>query len=324
VKNIPSEISEEMENKFRLQLLRSLIKKTLRAELHKHFDEDPGILCQQLKARKKDIDSLLEEGTIGHGLYNLLLPQNGGSVYSESFGVSPLVIMLQNLCGYSFTTDWIPEENEKSVKANIHRCIAGLDRIQDSPAIVLKKDMDDIFNILEQPLLDLDATQMEFNRLKTIKIIDSETKSITNELEVSNKQFHYGCKTPVPNFFSRDDELQELHKLMENSFDEADFTNHKMGVVISGMEGIGKSQLVRQYWKIHQENFFSDHCIWINGHSEATMANDFRAIGELCDMPKNSDGAFTKQSEIVSWVYRHFAKREDNNSSTKKVGVLSF
>jgi len=118
------------------------------------------------------------------------------------------------------------------------------------------------------------------------------------------------------------DELQELHKLMENSFDEADFTNHKMGVVISGMEGIGKSQLVRQYWKIHQENFFSDHCIWINGHSEATMANDFRAIGELCDMPKNSDGAFTKQSEIVSWVYRHFAKREDNNSSTKKVGVF--
>ena len=94
--NIPGEISEEQENYMRLQLLRGLIEKILREEFHKHFDVKPGVLCHQLKARKKDIDKLLQKKIIGIDQYNLLLPQSS-SVYSEKFDLSLLVILLLSL-----------------------------------------------------------------------------------------------------------------------------------------------------------------------------------------------------------------------------------
>jgi len=321
VLNIPAEISEEEENYMRLQLLRGLIEKVLRKEFHKHFDEKPGVLCYQLKGRKKDIDKLLQKRLIGHEQYNLLLPKNGCSVNSEKFDVSLLVTLLRSLCGYGYTKNWKPDVTDKSAKANICHCINVRNKIQHlTPAIILK-DMEEIFDVIEQPLLDLGLTKEEFDRIKTMKIVDQQTKTKLNKLEESSKIYQYGCQMPVKNFYSRNEELQELHELMENSFDEKDFTNSKLGVVISGMGGVGKSQLGRQYWKIHQGNFYSDSCIWINGQSKETMENDFQTIGDQCGLRKikNPDGTFKKLSEVVYWVYSHFAKREDNRLPQKKV-----
>ena len=108
--------------------------------------------------------------------------------------------------------------------------------------------------------------------------------------------------------------------------DSYDFMNNKLGVVVSGMGGVGKSQLARQYWKVHQGQFYSDHCIWINGQNKETMKNDFQNIGERCGFEeiKNSDGTFKKLSEVVYWVYQHFAKRKDYNSPARKVSYLLY
>jgi len=172
--NIPGEITEEEENYFRLQLLRGFTEKTLRKEFHKHFDEKPGILCHQLKARKKDIDKLLQKNLIGSEQYNLLLPQHD-FVYSEKFDVSLLVTLLRNLCGYNYTKK--PKVTDRSVKANIQRCLTLRNRIQHLPPAVFKEEMDDIFELLEQPLIELGSTQIEFDGLKTIDIVDKKQKA---------------------------------------------------------------------------------------------------------------------------------------------------
>ena len=134
----------------RLQLLRELIEKILREEFHKHFDVRPGVLCHQLKARKKYIDKLLQKKVIGIDQYNLLLPQSS-SVYSEKFDVSLLVILLRNLCGYGFTKNWKPNENDNSITANIHRCVGIRNKIQHLPPKVTKEDMDDICLLYTSP-----------------------------------------------------------------------------------------------------------------------------------------------------------------------------
>jgi len=321
MKTILGEMSDREVNYTRLQPLRGLMEKTLREEFHKSFDKDPGSLYTQLQAYKSEINKLLKKGIIGQEQYDLLLPPYGCFVYSEKFDVSLLVTLLRSFCGCNYTKNWSPKENDRSAKANIHRCLKVRHIIQHSPTAISEKEMEDIFDQVEQPLLELGATQMEFNAIKTMKIIDKEAKNTIKKLEESNKKFHYGSQTPVANFFSRDDELQSLHQKMEYSFDS---TNNKMGVVISGMGGVGKSQLARQYWKI--QGSFYDNCIWINGQSKETMENDFQTIGERCGLTKikNPDGTFKELREILHCVYMYFARRKDYNSPVRKVGLIIF
>ena len=321
VKKIPGEISDEEENYMRLQLLRGLIEKMLREEFYKHFSQDERNLFTELQACKEEIDKLLKKGIIGKEQYLLLLPEHGCFVYAKKFDASLLVTLLRSLCGYSYSKNWAPKENDPSVKANIQRCLKIRHEIQHLPPAVEEKVMNDIFSRSEQLLLNLGAARKEFDELKTFNIVDKKNKSTIKRLEETHEKYQYGCQTPVKNFFSRDDELENLHQKMKDSFDEENVANNSLGVAICGMGGVGKSQLARQYWKIHQGNFYSDSCVWINGESKETMENDFQTIGERCGLTKikNPDGTFKKLSEVVYWVYVHFGKRQ-NNSPAKKVG----
>ena len=236
----PGKITDEQGNYLRFQLIIMLIEKTFRKLFHNFYEKEPTGLCSQLKTKKNEIDMLLKKKSISEEEYNILLPKNNAFVKSDNFDTSFLKKLLLNLCGYKVGSD--------KAKA-IRYCIVMRNKIQHWPTEipVKDKDIDDMICNIKNHLLVLGASKDEINELKNKQIADKEVKKQIKKLEESSSKFYYEYKTPIENFFNRVKELKTLHQLMQDSFDETDYQNNKLGVVVHGMGGVGKSQLCLLY-----------------------------------------------------------------------------
>ena len=113
--------------------------------------------------------------------------------------------------------------------------------------------------MLTAPMLALGVRQDEIDHIKPMKIRDKDTRAHMNNLEMklnkieeSMKSFNFNNIPPVANFFSRDKEVDELHNKLVAAF------RSKLGVVLHGFPGLGKSETARKYWFKFGKSHYDD------------------------------------------------------------------
>ncbi|XP_058834904.1 uncharacterized protein LOC131692068 [Topomyia yanbarensis] len=137
----------------------------------------------------------------------------------------------------------------------------------------------------------------------------AKVEEIVKQKIVYNRQsIWFDAKQPVELFTGRKEELLELHKrLTENA------ANDRVTVItqmtsISGLGGIGKTELARKY--IHRySNYYDGNIVWINAENEASLIDSFRRLAQdkLEISLKNVDKEDRNIAVIVDMVYLRFA-----------------
>ena len=217
--------------------------------------------------------------------------------------------LLTNLCGFTYPgRKFKPAQTDKSEFAELFRLKRGRDNIKHKPKLsVSDQRFYNLFAELTPSLLALGVNQDTIDNIKTMKIRDKVTRAqiaIFNKMKESLKSFNFNSIPPVDNFFSRENEIDDLHKKLIASF------RSKFGVVLHGFPGLGKSETARKYWKKYGKCQYDDIVVWINAESVTTMENQFKQIADRCgleDKITNPDGKLKSSKEIVDIVYRFFA-----------------
>ena len=320
-----AETTKEHINGTRLQLFRELSEETCLERFHnnntKSFSRDPHELYLELKVKKRKIGKL----KLHQDQYDLLIPPSGHTVDSTKFDITLLMVLLTNFCGFKYPMkNWIPQPKDIDIFANIVRIKRSRDEVQHKPFAVSDAEFNRIVPLFKQPLLALDVPKEKIKNILTMRIIDEETKitlqkceqskDMMQKYEQSQTSFNHNFIPPVANFFSRDEELDQLHDKMIKDF------RLKLGTVLSGFPGVGKSETARQYWMKYGQSLYEDIIVWVNAaENKATMESEFQNIGDECGIPKikKPDGNYVETKKLVDLVYRHFAAKV--TASTRKV-----
>ena len=281
------------------------------------FSKDPKKLYLELQEKKPQIDKLKEKSVLKQDQYDLLIPPSGDTVDSTKFDITLLMVLLTNFCGFEYPMrNWIPQSTDIDTFANIVRVKRTRDMVQHKPFKMSDAEFERIIPLFEEPLLALGVSQVKIdNDVFKMRIIDEEAKKTLQEFEQkkdmmqkyekSQASFNHNFIPPVANFFSRDTELKELHNKLTKSFDT------KLGAVLYGFPGVGKSETARQYWTKYGQSSYEDIIVWVNAENSATMESEFQDIGDECGIQKikKPDGNYVKTTKLVDLVYRHFAAK---------------
>ena len=115
----------------------------------------------------------------------------------------------------------------------------------------------------------------------------------------------YEMFTPIPSFMGREEEIKQIHENLINMDDS------KTALVVTGLGGVGKSELVRAYCLTYTETFYKNNIIWINGESKASITSAFNNVAEIIKLDvKDDKGQFSDVKVVMSKVFRFFANRD--------------
>jgi len=305
----------------RLQLLRELIEKVLRKYFHEKFSEDPENLYVELQIFKKRFDELLRKKVIKNYEYMIIFPEKDNKTYSSLFDTPILIHLLFECCGYTRPTKKL-KDNNITRAANFVRLQNTRNTIQHQ---VASNTTYDVYILIlhgtHQPLLDLDCTQDEIDKIERTSVVDSKTQHKISQLEKTSRIFDYNFQAPPANFIGREEKIKELHKALVEAFEDIDFMNQTYGVVLVGMPGTGKSVTCQKYWMEHMDDYYEQIVLWINGESRDSIIKSFRDIGERCGLEiRDKEGAYLDIEVILRKVYTHFTTAFTTlKSSTRKI-----
>ena len=86
--------------------------------------------------------------------------------------------------------------------------------------------------------------------------------------------------------------------------------DNKTALVVTGLGGVGKSELVRAYCRTYAETFYKNNIIWINGENKTSISSAFNNIAEIITLNvKDDKGQFFDVKVVMSKVFRFFANR---------------
>ena len=165
---------KEINNRSRLQLLIELGREALLNKLHDNdtfsFSRDPKKLYLELQQHKGEIVRLRKRNLLSQDQYILLVPPTGDEVDSQNFGISIIIILLTNICGYKHPyRKWIPQASDVNDFANIVRIKRLRDEISN-----LTKVSDAKFNRLAshfvRPLVALGINQKRIGVIFKVKL----------------------------------------------------------------------------------------------------------------------------------------------------------
>ncbi|KAG8236294.1 hypothetical protein J437_LFUL016074 [Ladona fulva] len=119
----------------------------------------------------------------------------------------------------------------------------------------------------------------------------------------------FDVKGPVELFTGRKQELSDLHRKIQRSSGKQTVISQMTS--ISGLGGIGKTELSRQYIHEHSKSY-DDNVIWINGENEGTLIESFHRLAkdELGIRTKDANGKEKDIKSIVGDVYKYFSKKK--------------
>ena len=314
---LPKETTKEQNNRNRLQLFLPLGQEALLNNFHNNdtqsFSRDPHKLYLELQEKKPQIDRLKSRSVLKQDQYDLLIPPSGDTVDSTKFDITLLMVLLVNFCGFEYPMkNWIPQQTDTDTFANIVRVKKLRDQVSHKTD-VSDADFKQIVSLFTQSLLALGVSQEKIDNVLKMRIADEVTKKTLQKYEQSQTSFNHSFIPPVANFFSRDQELDELHNKMTKSF------GSKFGVVLCGLPGVGKSETARQYWIKYRKPLYEDIIVWVNAENVSTMECEFQDIGDECGVQKikKPDGNYVEPKKLVDFVYRHFAAKL--TASSRKV-----
>jgi tetratricopeptide (TPR) repeat protein len=123
----------------------------------------------------------------------------------------------------------------------------------------------------------------------------------------------FDVRNPVESFAGRSRELEDLHKLLQRNLGK---NKDKLTVIsqvtsISGLGGIGKSEIAKMYAHKHSQDY-DGNVIWINAATYETLKESFHRLAKdkLNILTKCMDGQEKDIKSIVQEVYKHFSKRK--------------
>ena len=145
-------------------------------------------------------------------------------------------------------------------------------RIQHGPLKTSRREYKDLYQLVEKPLVRLGCPQSELIQLRPV--------------------FKYHISNATPSFFGRKDQLKRIHFLSAGN-------TKPNAVVITGIPGIGKSEMVSQYFKNHGADY--EHAIFINGQSIEASFKDIAMILNLDN---------TKDINVITKLLEEYFKNE--------------
>jgi len=122
----------------------------------------------------------------------------------------------------------------------------------------------------------------------------------------------FRVKYPVSLFTGREEELRNLHEAVQAQENSNESEVILQTTSISGLGGIGKSELARKYAKDHCQDY-DGNVIWIDAETCGTMEESFRNLArdDRLGIPtKNLEGKEKTTDSIIKDIYDFFAKRK--------------
>jgi hypothetical protein len=153
------------------------------------------------------------------------------------------------------------------------------------------------------------------NKVKgDMTVIGQQNNYTTTSPPISRTNFiWFDVRKPVTSFTGRVRELKKLHEEVQRSVEQ---NENRLTVIsqitsISGLGGIGKSELARMYAHQHSQDY-DENVIWINAETSGTLTESFQRLAkdELNIPTKSIDGQEKDISSIVREVYYYFSKKK--------------
>ena len=149
---------------------------------------------------------------------------------------------------------------------------------------------------------------------KELKIIQQDLKATQNDLQTTTDRAAclenhlegvcYKLLPPVPSFTGRAEELQDIHSKLSN------LKINSIGVAVTGLGGVGKSELVKRYCQEYI-TYYENNILWINSETKISIESSFENIAEIVGLEiKDHDGRLLNVDAVLSKVYRFFGGRK--------------
>ncbi|QOD38164.1 NB-ARC domain-containing protein [Candidatus Wolbachia massiliensis] len=142
---------------------------------------------------------------------------------------------------------------------------------------------------------------------KVDEIVRREKTSTDNQR--AQEPIWFNMMEPVASFTGRSSELKALHDALRKSTGRQAIISQ--AATISGLGGIGKSEVARKYAYSYEE-YYDGNAIWINAESFEYMKNSFLRLAEdkrVGISHKDRHGNDKTIEAIVEEIYAFFARR---------------
>ena len=293
------QISKKKRNGVRLQLYRDKIDNRLLSKFHESFPRDGHQLYNEFKKRESELKKLRGSKVLSRVQYIQLLPKTG-FVDSTQFDTTLLILLLRTFCLPEPANGWgaDPEQDDWSDEANAERFRKGRNWIQHNKVKVSNKKFKEITDFLHKPLLCYGCTEEDLKVLKTCIL---ETRLLTvlrNEFKI--KRYRYGVFQPIANHLNRNELVTKINSELNNLVGTS--PNKIRGLVISGLGGVGKSELSRKFCQVFDNAY--DTILWVNSESITSIIQSFQNIYETIfadEIPSN-------ETLMIQAVYQFFSE----------------
>ncbi|CAG7730156.1 unnamed protein product [Allacma fusca] len=133
---------------------------------------------------------------------------------------------------------------------------------------------------------------------------------VTVNLPKSNerpKRIEFNIDDSVPTFTGREDFIKDLHEEILNNQKNKPQSARSQAVVISGMAGVGKTQLVRKYIELYKNSY--EHVIWINAETYSVAISCFLRIASKISIDLNYDGRRRLDEDILDEIWNFVCQK---------------
>ena len=250
-------VSTEEENGLRLQLLIDKATDVLRNKFHRYFSKDPKTLFQELSIHQNVLKKYLAQKILFKDQYSLLFPTNGVT-NSGSFDICLLTFLLRALCGIPApATGWsaVPLSGDRTESAHLVRIRIGRNKVQHGALQWDTMIFTQVWDEISDSVIALGCTKSELNDLKQCPL-DLSTVQELRQCRVTLKAalervahledcldgLSYGICPQMPFFIEREIDIQEIHNNLITMDD-----NNNIVLVVAGLGGVGKTELIRLY-----------------------------------------------------------------------------
>lgn len=180
---------------------------------------------------------------------------------------------------------------------------------------------------------EMSQTEAQEIKVKVENKVLSAGMSVSNPKQENKPSILFNLREPIPDFTGREEVLNNLHQILTKNRDMAVISpslaattgqaneaiqrplagpssTQASQLSISGLGGIGKTQLALQYAKLYAQDF-DNNIIWINAETlESLDSSCFKLANKLQLETKDRYGMDKKIDEIVDLIYEYFSDKK--------------